>query len=101
TGHYEDAAEYFRPLVEKSPPDAEALGTLGTIASKTGKFEEAQKWYARRISADPKNPDARLALAVLVWDHLHSHTEISGGPRITLANDAIAELRQAVVLKPM
>jgi tetratricopeptide (TPR) repeat protein len=100
TGHYEDAAEYFRPLVDKNPPDAEALSTLGTIAAKTGKFDEAKKWYARRIDADAKNADARLALAVLIWDHLHSHTDVTGTPRIKLANDAIHELCEAVKLKP-
>lgn len=46
TGRYEEAVAYFKPLVEKSPPDPEALATLGTIAAKTGRAEEASRWYA-------------------------------------------------------
>jgi tetratricopeptide (TPR) repeat protein len=100
TGRYEDAEGYFRPLVEKSPPDAEALSTLGTIASKTGKYLEAKKWYARRVEADPKNADAQLALGVLMWDHLHSLPDVKGMPRIAAANEAIRVLCEAVKLKP-
>src|SRR5262249_12347262 len=100
TGRYEDAAAYFKPMVDKSPPDSEALSTLGTIAAKTGKFDEARAWYGRRTEADPENADARLALGVLIWDRLHSHIEIVGPARIELADAALKELAEAIRLKP-
>lgn len=100
TGRYDEAVAFFKPMVEKSPPDANALNTLGIIASKTGKYDEAKKWYEKRIEVEPKNPDARLQLAVLIWDHLHNHTEIVGPDRIALADQAIADLAEAIKLAP-
>ena len=32
------------------------------IASKTGKFAEAKDWDAKRVEADPQNPDAKVSL---------------------------------------
>jgi tetratricopeptide (TPR) repeat protein len=100
TGHYDEAVSYFKPNVEKNPPDGEALATLGTIASKTGRFEDAKKWYQKRIDTEPQNADARLALGVLIWDYLHNHAEVVGTERITIADQALVHLNEAIKLKP-
>jgi tetratricopeptide (TPR) repeat protein len=100
TGRYDDATKYFRPAVEKSPPDTQALGTLGMIAAKVGRFEDAQAWYQKRIDADSENGEARLALGVLLWDRLRNHTEIIGKERIDMANHALAVLKEARRLQP-
>src|SRR5262245_5734831 len=47
TGHYDEAVTYFKPALDKNPPDGEALATLGTIASKTGRYLEAKRWYGK------------------------------------------------------
>jgi tetratricopeptide (TPR) repeat protein len=100
TGRYDDAAKYFRPFVEKTPPDTKALGTLGMIASKVGRFEDAQSWYQKRIDADGENGEARLALGVLLWDRLRNHTEIIGKDRVEMANQALGILKEARRLQP-
>jgi tetratricopeptide (TPR) repeat protein len=100
TSRYDDAEKFFRPAVEKRPPDTQALATLGTIASKVGRFEQAAHWYQVRIDAEPESADARLALAVLLWDRLKTHPELTSAPRIELANRALAALREARRLQP-
>jgi tetratricopeptide (TPR) repeat protein len=98
TGRYDAAVAYFQPQVQKNDP--EALNTLGLIANKTGKFPEAKDWYTKRIAADPKNPDARLALGILIWDYLHQHKEIVGDQRKQMADEGITILKEAIDLAP-
>ena len=101
TGRYEDAVVFFRPAVEKTPPDGQALSTLGIIASKTGKYDEARSWYEKRVQAEPHNGEARLALGVLLWDYLHAHvTDLTGQARIEMADVAIGHLQQAIQINP-
>jgi tetratricopeptide (TPR) repeat protein len=100
TSRYADAEKFFRPLVDKTPPDTQALATLGTIASKIGRFEDAARWYQKRITAEPESGDARLALAVLLWDRLKTHAELAGPQRVETANRALAVLAEARRLQP-
>lgn len=98
TSRYDAAVQYYQPQVQKNDPDA--FNTLGIIASKTGKLNEAKDWYAKRVAADPKNPDAKLALGVLIWDNLHNHKEIVGDERKKQADEGIAILKDAIALAP-
>ena len=98
TSRYDAAVQYFQPQVQKNDP--EALNTLGLIASKTGKFGEAKDWYTKRVAADPKNPDAHVALGVLIWDYLHNHAEVVGDPRKQLSDEGIKTLAEAIELAP-
>src|SRR5215813_13583701 len=98
TGHYDDAVAFFKPAVDKEPPDPEALNTLGIIASKTGRFEDAKKWYEKRIQVQPDSVDAHLALGVLIWTWLHDHQEETGPKRMELASAAIETLGKAIKL---
>jgi tetratricopeptide (TPR) repeat protein len=100
TSRYDDAEKFFKPLVEKKPPDTQALATLGTIASKIGRFEDAARWYQKRIDAEADSGDARLALAVLLWDRLKTHPEVAGPMRVEMANRALAALAEARRLQP-
>jgi tetratricopeptide (TPR) repeat protein len=101
TGRYDDAVKFFTPAIQKTPPDAEALGTLGIIASKTGRYEDAKAWYEKRITVDTKNPDARVSLGVLLWDYLHAHQDDLTAPdRVALADVALDHLKQAIELNP-
>jgi tetratricopeptide (TPR) repeat protein len=97
-GQYDAAKEYFQTRVEKKDPVA--LATLGGIAAKTGRFEEARAWYERRVQAEPNNPEARLALGVLLWDHLHTHPSITGEDRTKLADAGIEALKESIRLAP-
>jgi len=100
TSRYEDAEKFFSAAVEKKPPDTQALATLGTIASKIGRFEDAARWYQKRIDAEPESGDARLALAVLLWDRLKTHPELAGAARVEAAGRALAALAEARRLQP-
>src|SRR5262249_52364012 len=51
-------------------------------------------------AAEPDNADARLALGVLLWDHLHTHKEIEGATRAQMADEGIATLKDSIRLKP-
>ncbi len=100
TGRYEDAEAFFKPSVEKRPPDSQALATLGTIASKVGRFDDAARWYQRRIDAEPESGDARLALGVLLWDRLKSHPALPVAERVEMAGRALSALKEARRLQP-
>jgi tetratricopeptide (TPR) repeat protein len=98
TSRYDAAVQYYQPQIEKNNPDV--LNTLGLIASKTGKYDQAKDWYTKRVAADPKNPDARLALGILLWDHLHTSKEIVGDQRKQQADEGIKILKEAIELAP-
>jgi len=100
TSRYDDAVKFFTPLVEKNPPDTQALATLGTIASKIGRFEEAAHWYQKRIDAEPESGDARLALGVHLWDRMKTHPEVAGKMRVEMAERALQALGEARRLQP-
>ncbi len=98
TARYDAAVEYYQPQVQKNDP--EVFNTLGVIASKTGKFAEAKDWYSKRMAADAKNPDAPLALCVLIWDYLHNHTEVVADQRKQLADEGIQTCQKGIDLAP-
>jgi tetratricopeptide (TPR) repeat protein len=98
TSRYDAAVDYYKPQIEKHDP--EVFNTLGIIASKTGKFAEAKDWYTKRIDADPKNPDAKVSLGVLIWDYLHNHAEVTGDQRKQLADEGITQCKAAIELAP-
>jgi tetratricopeptide (TPR) repeat protein len=100
TNRYEDAAAFFRPLVDKSPPDIQALNTMAIIAAKCGKFEEAQAWHERRIAASPESPEGYLALGVLLWEQLHEHPEYPADRRQSMVDTALKALKKAIELQP-
>ncbi len=101
TGRYDDAVAYFKPVLDKGGArTGEIIGTLGTIASQTGRFDEARKWYEKRIALDPQNSDARVALGVLLWSQLHSHADLLGPERLALCDTAQATLAESINLKP-
>jgi tetratricopeptide (TPR) repeat protein len=98
TSRYDAAVQYFQPQVAKNDPAA--FNTLGIIASKTGNFAAARDWHQKRIDADPKNPDAKVSLCVLIWDYLHNHAEVTGAERKQMADDAIKICKDAIEQAP-
>lgn len=101
TSRYEDAVSFFRPSVDKSPPDLEALGILATVATKCGKNGEALKWHERKITAQPNKADGYLSLGVFLWQELHDHaTDWPHEKRLQKGNLAIERLKKAIELQP-
>lgn len=100
TARYEDAVSFFRPSVEKTPADIEALTTLATIASKCSKPDEAAKWYQKRIDASPSKPEGYLAYGVFLWQELHDHAEWPHDKRLPKAQQALDLLKKVMELQP-
>lgn len=100
TNRYEDAVAYFKPEIERQPPSLAAVTTLGLIASKTGRIDDALNWYQRRVALAPADPDGHYSLGVLIWEHLHYHSNITGQERLALSDQALGSLRKAVELRP-
>jgi tetratricopeptide (TPR) repeat protein len=98
TSRYDAAVDFYKPQIDKKDP--EVFNTLGIIASKTGKFAEAKDWYGKRVEADPKNPDAKVSLCVLLWDYLHNHAEVVGDQRKQLADEGIGQCLAAIEQAP-
>ena len=71
TKRYDDAVEFFKPEVEANPPSLEAIGVLGQIAAKVGRFDAALTWYQKRMDVAPREPEGFVGMGVIVWDHLH------------------------------
>jgi tetratricopeptide (TPR) repeat protein len=100
TRRYEEAVAFFRPATEASPPDTAALTTLAAIAQKCGKFDEARQWHHRRIAAEPKSAEARLALGTLLWQYLHDHPDMPPSDRLAMVDEALGALDKAIELQP-
>ncbi len=109
---YEEAEQFFKPQLEKTPPDVEALIILGNIAKGLGKTDEARKWLLQRIQANPKDTDGYLALANMDFEELCADSSCrSSDPqkpppsmppekRLEKANHGIDLLKKAIALAP-
>lgn len=100
TRRYDDAVAFFKPEVEAPKPSIEAISTLGQIAARVGKIQDALTWYEKRVEITPTDPDAHYNLGVLVWDLLHNHLEIIADARLNLANRGLQALNKAIELRP-
>lgn len=100
TKRYDDAVDFFKPEVEANPPSLEAIGVLGQIAAKVGRFDAALSWYQKRMDVAPKDPDGYTGMGVIVWDHLHNHAEVTGEQRRQFADRAITALKKAIEMHP-
>lgn len=67
---YDEAVEFFRPQLEKKPPDLEALTILGNIARNMGRMGDAKKWLEKRLEVNPNDADVYLALADMDFQEL-------------------------------
>lgn len=83
-------AEILQRVIELDPAGVEALHRLGSICQKEGKFEEAERAFARAVSASsglekvnlierfPRPDDARNSLGVETAFHLGEWSSRSG-----------------------
>jgi tetratricopeptide (TPR) repeat protein len=65
TGHAQDALEIFKMNVRLSPQSTDAFYSLGEGYAATGGKDLAVQSYKKSLQLDPKNENARLALARL------------------------------------
>lgn len=52
---------------DSAPGDFRPLASIGAIEAATGKLAEAEAAFKKAVDADPKSPQARLALAYFYW----------------------------------
>lgn len=109
---YDEAVEFFKPQVERTPPDLEALTILGNIAKSVGKMDAARSWLEKRIAANPKDADGYVALAIMDWDLLCADSSCRMPPdkklppkmapeeRLNVANRGIDNVKKAADLAP-
>ncbi len=57
-GDYEDAIKLLEKVVRKQPKNADAYNLLGFSHRKLGKFDPAQKYYARALKLDRNHKGA-------------------------------------------
>jgi tetratricopeptide (TPR) repeat protein len=87
---YEAANNKARSVISREY--APALVNMGRIFWNKGDHDRGEDHFRRAVAADPKNPDARNALAV----SLYEKGKRSGTSR--LYEDAIGELRRALAV---
>ena len=67
---YNGAATRFEQLLNKWPNNSEALGALGLIVRRQGKWDKSRIYLDRAVALDPLSPDTRLNAAnVRVFTH--------------------------------
>jgi len=103
-GRYRLAIGYADQYLRKHPKDARMRFILGTLHAGIGEPLAAQSEFSSVLEADPQNPDAQYALAVLLRDqrgdllgadrHFREYLKLS--PEGEHAEEARSSLLQAV-----
>lgn len=58
----------LKSIVDKNPNDANSILELANLRFDSGFFEDAAKNYQQYLSIEPKNPDARIDMAVCFYN---------------------------------
>jgi tetratricopeptide (TPR) repeat protein len=108
SGHYDDALNYFKAVIDKDPKNLDAVKTIGIIYAKMpGKFQDALNWYEKRANLEPDNPEGWYAVGTLIWEQLFHHhppdaqnptvvDAILGPQRLAMADHGIHALEKAL-----
>ncbi len=65
---YERAERFLRLAVAADPEGTDAPTDLGSVLQQLGKDEEAALWFEKAIDRDPRNHDARVLHANLMYE---------------------------------
>lgn len=63
----EAAHDQYMKVLEQDPNNEVALASLALLYFNQKKLDEAQKWYEKLISVNPKNKEALYTLGVIAW----------------------------------
>ncbi|MCA9673240.1 MAG: tetratricopeptide repeat protein [Myxococcales bacterium] len=100
-GRTKEATTFLEAEHKKRPRDVSVVQSLGMVASKAGRFEDALRWYEKRAALEPRDPKARYLVGTLVWEHLyHKRGKVIGKTRVDIANRGIVALKKAIALQP-
>jgi len=87
SGHFQQAADAYRKLIEKNPKDGGLRASYGGALGALGRYDEAFEQLTKAIELEPLNPEAYYNRALIY--------ERRGKPQA-----AIAQYRQALRYRP-
>jgi tetratricopeptide (TPR) repeat protein len=61
------AYDQFIEVLRQDPKNAVAMASIASLYFNQKKFDEAQEWYTKLITADPKNKEAYYTIGVIAW----------------------------------
>ena len=61
------AMDQFRKVLEQEPTNSNAVASIASIYLNDKKLDDAQQWYEKLASVDPKNPTAYYSLGWIAW----------------------------------
>jgi tetratricopeptide (TPR) repeat protein len=105
TDHHEKAMEEYKDVLSKNPNQVDANLGLGYAALLSKKYDEAETYLRKAVSADKKNPRCQFLLGILqlrrsstdenkqdllidAWNHLKAAATLS--PELAVAHSELA-----------
>jgi tetratricopeptide (TPR) repeat protein len=105
TDHHEKAMEEYKDILSKNPNQVDANLGLGYAALLSKKYDEAETYLRKAVSADKKNPRCQFLLGILqlrrsstdenkqdllidAWNHLKAAATLS--PELAVAHSELA-----------
>ena len=67
---YQDAVQHVENYLRRHPEDGRLRFVLASLEAAIGGHQRAQREYEKVLQAEPNNPDAHYALAVLLRDRI-------------------------------
>lgn len=99
SGKLDEALAFLNGQHKKNPKDIKTVSSLGMVASKAGKFDEALGWYEKRAGLLPGEPKALYLIGTLCWKQLYKNERLLGGERVKLADRGLAALGKALKIR--
>lgn len=122
---FEELVALFQKQLARSPDDPAAVNALVQVYSRWGHWDDALRWTEERASRRAQDAEAHYAVGVFIYNRLFergggaekssfdprpapeqkpvppfSSGDIVGPERVALAKRGIAQLEQAVALRP-
>jgi Tfp pilus assembly protein PilF len=61
------AMDQFNTVLETDPKNSVAIASIASLYLNEKKLDEAQQWYEKLASVDPKNKDAYYSMGFIAW----------------------------------
>jgi tetratricopeptide (TPR) repeat protein len=61
------AHDQFQKVLDNDPNNTVAIASIASLYLNQKQFDEAEKWYQKLTSVDPKNADAYYSLGFIAW----------------------------------
>jgi len=98
-GYYDRAAEIYKPLTDRDPPDAEHLATLARLFLSARAMQNALHYYKKALAIDPENAGANLGMSRYFMFHgrleeaeQHCRKAIASNPQSADAYSQLSEI---------